>query len=197
MNILNYGFNIMSLHLKAILEFLPLVLFLITYKFYTMNAAIAVLLVTSLISLLIMKYKRIKIPQLTLLGYGVMALFGGLTIYMDDTFFIKIKPTIINLIFASILIVDRFRAQGKKLICKGIPILNALPFNKLNRLTVFWAGYFIFCALLNEIVWRNFDEETWVYFKVFGLMIINITFFTINFFLLRGYFDDKNIKTRF
>lgn len=187
----------MSLHLKAILEFLPLVLFLITYKFYTMKAAVAVLLIASAISLLIMKYKKIKIPQLTLIGYGIMLVFGSLTIYMDDTFFIKIKPTIINIIFASILIIDRFRAATNKLVCKGVPMLRALPIAKLNSFILFWAAYFIFCALLNELVWRNFEEETWVYFKVFGLMLINMAFFTINFFLLRGYFDGKNVKTRF
>ncbi len=197
MKILNYGFNIMGLKFKAILEFLPLILFMIFYKFYTMKIAIIALIISTAFSLLMMKLKNIKIPQLTLVGYAIMLIFGALTVYTDDAFFIKIKPTIINIIFASILVFDRFRKYNNKLIFKAIPTLRALPFAKLNNFILFWAGYFIFCSILNEIVWRNFDEETWVYFKVFGFMIINVVFLIVNLFLLRSYFNDKDIKTRF
>lgn len=181
----------MGVHLKAILEFLPLVVFLATYKIYAMNIAVPALLMASVVSLLIMKYKGIKIPKLTLLGYGVLMVFGGLTVYTDDTFFIKIKPTIINLIFATILLIDRFRSPNNKLVCRAIPQLKVVPSTKLNKLIIFWSIYFVFCAILNELVWRNFDEETWVYFKVFGLMGINLIFFVINFILLRGSLEGK------
>jgi intracellular septation protein len=165
-----------------------------------MKAAIIALLLISFISLLIMKYKKLKLSYITLLGYLVLLGFGSLTIYTDDTFFIKIKPTIINLLFASILLIDRFKEPSKKLICKAIPLLSEIPVAKLNKMIIFWSLYFAFCALLNELVWRNFDEEFWVYFKVFGLMGVNLVFFIINFILLRSNLEDnlngRNIKVR-
>lgn len=179
--------------LKAILEFLPLLIFLITYKMLNLKIAIIMLMISSVASLIILKLKNIQITHLMLATYAIMLIFGGLTLYTDDIYFIKIKPTIINLIFGTILLIDRFMFKRVRIISKIIPIFKSLEMSKLNKLTLIWGLYFLFCALLNEIVWRNFSEQTWVYFKVFGFALINILFSILNIIVLRNFLG-KNLN---
>ncbi|MDF3048092.1 MAG: septation protein [Candidatus Midichloriaceae bacterium] len=178
----------MPLHWKAILEFLPMGLFFLTYKIWDIRAGVITLVISTIVALLISKYKRFKLPKLMLLGYGIIIIFGLLTVVMDDTFFIKIKPTIINLTVALLLLLDRFKRNNKKLVLLAIPVLSGIPKKKLDLLLLLWSLYFASCALANEFIWRNFDEQTWVYFKVFGLTSMSILFFMINAIALKDLF---------
>jgi intracellular septation protein len=184
----------MPLHWKAILEFLPMGLFFLSYKIWDMKTGVISLVISTIVAILIAKYKRFKLPKLMMFGYGVIIIFGLLTVIMDDTFFIKIKPTIVNLIIALILLVDRFKDHSKKLVLLALPVLSEISKKKLNSLLLFWSLYFASCALANELVWRNFDEQTWVYFKVFGLTSISIIFFMINAFMLKDLFLNKSFE---
>jgi len=107
---------------------------------------------------------------------GVMVLvFGGLTLYLQDEIFIKMKPTIVNTLFGVTLLVLLFVFKN--------PILKVLfegPF-KLDdegwtKLTFRWGLFFLFLAIVNEIVWRNFSSDFWVTFKVWGTMPMTIIF---------------------
>ena len=107
-------------------------------------------------------------------GAGIVLIFGGLTIYFDNEVFIKMKPTIINLIFAIIL-------YGGMLVKK--PLLKILLGAALRLeeegwriLTYRWIGFFIALAVLNEIVWRTQTTDIWVNFKVFGILPITFIF---------------------
>ena len=184
-------FSIMTPTLKAIFEFIPLIGFMLGYKFFNMQIAIMVLLFTTLASVAYLKYEKVKIPPLTIGMYIIMFIFGGLTLYTNDTYFIKIKPTIINTLLSITLLVDRWVFTKNRLIFKLIPMLKSLNTNKLNTLTFLWSGCFIICAVLNELVWRNFTEQTWVYFKVFGLTSINITFSIITAIILKKFLQEK------
>jgi intracellular septation protein len=115
-----------------------------------------------------------KITIMPTVGAGIVLIFGGLTIYFDNEVFIKMKPTIINLIFEIIL-------YGGMLIKK--PLLKILLGAALRLeeegwriLTYRWIGFFIALAVLNEIVWRTQTTDIWVNFKVFGILPITFIF---------------------
>ena len=127
-----------------------------------------------------------KIPYVPLIGAVVISLFGGLTLYFDNPIFIYMKPTIVNIIFALILIVSKvfYQKNFLKLIFQAAFQLNEEGWNKLNFR---WAYFFIFLAILNEIVWRTQPETTWVNFKVWGMLPITIIFTAMQVPLINKY----------
>jgi intracellular septation protein len=127
-----------------------------------------------------------KIPYVPLIGAIVISLFGGLTLYFDNPIFIYMKPTIVNIIFAGILIVSNiyFNKNFLKLFLQTAFQLNDEGWKKLNFR---WAYFFIFLAILNEIVWRTQPETTWVNFKVWGMLPITIIFTAMQLPLINKY----------
>ena len=100
--------------------------------------------------------------------------FGGLTIYLQDETFIKIKPTIIYLLFAGLLLGGL--AVNRVFLKSVMGELFQLDAVGWRLLTYRWAGFFLVLALLNEAVWRNVSTSTWVSFKVFGLLPLTLIF---------------------
>jgi intracellular septation protein len=104
----------------------------------------------------------------------LVVVFGSLTFLLNDPRFIKIKPTIINLMFAGALF---FGLMTGRLFLK---LLLGEAFNLTEegwrKLSIRWAAFFVTLAVLNEIVWRNFSEAAWVNFKVFGILGISVVF---------------------
>jgi intracellular septation protein len=163
--------------LKFITDFGPLLIFFTIYykSGNNLSAAIPPLIIATLIAVTIMYFVEKKIPYVPLIGAIVISLFGGLTLYFDNPIFIYIKPTIVNIIFAVILIVSNiyFNKNFLKLFLQTAFQLNDEGWKKLNFR---WAYFFIFLAILNEIVWRTQPEATWVNFKVWGMLPITIIF---------------------
>jgi len=163
--------------LKFITDFGPLLIFFTIYykSGNNLSAAIPPLIIATLIAVTIMYFIEKKIPYVPLIGAIVISLFGGLTLYFDNPIFIYMKPTIVNIIFAVILIVSNiyFNKNFLKLFLQTAFQLNDEGWKKLNFR---WAYFFIFLAILNEIVWRTQPEATWVNFKVWGMLPITIIF---------------------
>ena len=163
--------------LKFITDFGPLLIFFTIYykSGNNLSAAIPPLIIATLIAVAIMYFVEKKIPYVPLIGAIVISLFGGLTLYFDNPIFIYMKPTIVNIIFAVILIVSNiyFNKNFLKLFLQTAFQLNDEGWKKLNFR---WAYFFIFLAILNEIVWRTQPEATWVNFKVWGMLPITIIF---------------------
>ena len=163
--------------LKFLTDFGPLLIFFTIYykSGNNLSAAIPPLIIATLIAVTIMYFVEKKIPYVPLIGAIVISLFGGLTLYFDNPIFIYMKPTIVNIIFAVILIVSNiyFNKNFLKLFLQTAFQLNDEGWKKLNFR---WAYFFIFLAILNEIVWRTQPEATWVNFKVWGMLPITIIF---------------------
>lgn len=170
--------NKQSSFLKFICDFLPLMVFFVVYKISKapspIIAATICLLVATFIALTINYFFTKKIAVMPLFSAIILGIFGFLTIFSGNEIFIKMKPTLVNLTFAAILLFGYFTKK---------PLLKIL-FNSafdisvetwLN-LSLRWAGFFIFLAILNEIIWRNFSTDFWVQFKVFGILPISIIF---------------------
>ena len=174
--------------LKFITDFGPLLIFFtIYYKSGNhLSAAIPPLIISTLIAVAIMYFVEKKIPYVPLIGAVVISLFGGLTLYFNNPIFIYMKPTIVNLIFAVILLISNlyFNKNYLKLFLQTAFQLNDEGWKKLN---LRWAYFFIFLAILNEVVWRTQPETTWVNFKVWGMLPITIIFTAMQLPLINKY----------
>ena len=165
----------MNKFLKIISDFGPLLIFFIFYKKYGMIEAILPLIIATVISIIIMYYFEKKISTMPIIGAVLVSVFGGLTIYFDNKVFFYMKPTIINMLFALILIYGKFFLK-KSLLQLLLENSIKLKDEGWKILTDRWIYFFVFLAFLNEMVWRTQSEEIWVQFKVFGILPITFIF---------------------
>ena len=170
---------------KLLIDIGPLAVFFIFYSRNGLQASILPFMLATVIAVLFSYILEKKIPVMPTVGAGIVLIFGGLTIYFDNEVFFKMKPTIINILFAAIL-------YGGILIKK--PLLKKLLGAALKLkeegwriLTHRWIGFFIALAILNEIVWRTQSTDVWVNFKVFGILPITFVFTMTQFPLIKKY----------
>ena len=171
--------------MKQIFEFFPLVIFFIVYykSDKDLYLSIAAVIVATLISLAALYFKERKVSTMMLVSTIILVVFGGLSLFFKNEIFFKMKPTIINALFAIVLI-------GSTLINK--PVLKMLLNSSLkltdqgwSLMNKMWSGFFIFLAILNGIVWRTQSTDIWVNFKVFGIMGITIVFTILQILFLK------------
>lgn len=136
--------------------------------------ATAAFMVAITISLTVSYALTRHLPMMPLVSGVVVLVFGALTLYLQDELFIKLKPTIVNSLFGSILLGGLF--FGKSLLGYVFDSAFKLDAEGWRKLTVRWGVFFFVLALINEIVWRNFSTDFWVDFKVFGFMPITMVF---------------------
>ena len=163
--------------LKFIADFGPLLIFFTIYyrSGQDLSTAIPPLIIATIIAVLLIYNLEKKIPYIPLVGGIVISLFGGLTLYFNNPIFLYMKPTIINVIFAIVLISGKkiFNKNFLQFFFKSAFQLDELGWDKLNNR---WAYFFIFLAVINEIVWRTQPEATWVNFKVWGILPLTFVF---------------------
>ena len=113
-------------------------------------------------------------PVMPLVSAVIVFVFGALALWLQDKTFAFMKPTIINSLFGLVLLGGL--AFGRSLLAYVFDSAFHLDAEGWRKLTFRWGVFFLFLALLNEVVWRNFSEETWLYFKVWGIMPITFLF---------------------
>jgi len=175
--------------LKMALELGPLLVFFfgnlrgewLVGKFPALSAiggplliATALFMVATVISLVLSKIVFKHLPVMPFVSGVVVMVFGGLSIWLQDETFIKMKPTIVNTLFGVVLLGGLF--FGKSLLGYVFNAAFNLDAEGWKKLTLRWGIFFLFLAILNEVVWRNFSDEAWVNFKVWGTMPITILF---------------------
>ena len=170
---------------KLLIDIGPLAVFFIFYTRSGLQASILPFMIATIIAVIFSYILEKKIPIMPTVGAGIVLIFGGLTIYFNNEVFFKMKPTIINLLFAAIL-------YGGVLIDKQLLKILLGAALKLEEegwriLTNRWIGFFIALAILNEIVWRTQSTDIWVNFKVFGILPITFIFTMTQFPLIKKY----------
>lgn len=175
--------------LKFLLELGPLVIFFITNWQAGIFWATGVFMVATVVALSISYAKFRKVPMMPLVSGVFVVVFGALTLWLQDELFIKLKPTIVNLMFAGLLSAGiAFRRPLLKLVLGEV---FSLTDRGWHVLTLRWIGFFIFLAIVNEVIWRNFSTDFWVSFKVFGIMPITLLFSLAQLPLLQRYAVEK------
>src|SRR6478736_8209987 len=136
--------------------------------------ATALFMAATVISLVISKIVLRHLPIMPFVSGIVVLVFGSLSIYLQDETFIKMKPTIINALFGFTLLGGLL--FGKSLLGYVFNAAFQLDAEGWRKLTIRWGIFFLFLAVLNEVVWRNFSDSFWIAFKVWGTMPITIIF---------------------
>ena len=171
--------------IKLLIDLGPLLAFFIAYGRAGIYWATGVLMLATVAALAASWRLLGRITAVPLVTAILVVVFGGLTFYLDDPSFIKLKPTIINLLFAGLLLAGL--ATGRPLLKLLLGDAFRLTDEGWRRLSVRWAFFFFVLAILNEIVWRNFSESTWVNFKVFGIVPLTILFAMAQIGLIKRY----------
>jgi intracellular septation protein len=160
--------------LKLVLELGPLALFFIAYSRLGIFGATAVMMASVVVTLGVSYALLRRVPIMPLVTAIIVVIFGALTFYFHDETFVKMKPTVLYLLFGGALLGG---------LAFGRPLLPVLFDGALNvtpegwrKLTWRWAFFFLALAILNEIVWRHFSQSFWVSFKTFGIMPLTILF---------------------
>lgn len=175
--------------MKLFFDFLPIVLFFIAYKFgggiYHWNGqeydiagiyvATAVMIVASIVQVSFSWFRHGKVEKSHLITLGLVLVLGGATLWLQNPDFIKWKPTAVNWLFAfAFLIAHLF--TDKSLLERMMAEHIQLPTTVWSRLNNAWVLFFIGSGVANLYVAFNFDEATWVNFKLFGLLGLTILF---------------------
>lgn len=131
-----------------------------------------------------------SLPIMPLVSGVVVLVFGALTLWLQDDVFIKMKPTIVNTLFGAVLLGGLL--AGKSLLGYVFDSAFKLDAEGWRKLTLRWGLFFLFLAVVNEIVWRNFSTDAWVTFKVWGIMPITLLFtFSQMPLIMRHSLDDR------
>jgi intracellular septation protein len=169
--------------LKLVLELGPLVVFFMANAYgdrfgiaedRRIFVATAVFIVVTLVALTVHYALVRKLPIMPLVSGIVVVVFGGLTLWLDNETFIKLKPTIVNTLFGVVLLTGLY--FGKPLLAIVLDSMFELTDEGWRKLTFRWALFFFVLAALNEVVWRTQTTDVWVSFKVFGIMPLTIAF---------------------
>lgn len=161
--------------MKHFLEYFPLLAFFITYYLFDVYVATAVLIGATFLQLILLKLIYKTIERKNYVVFAIVTLFGALTLYFHDDNFIKLKASIIYAIFAVVLLAYEFMGQSipKKIMGKDIPA----PIAIWRHISLGWAATCLLASGLNYWVAFNLSLDTWVNFKVFGLMGLTFLMF--------------------
>jgi intracellular septation protein len=175
--------------LKLVLDIGPLVLFFAINAKVGIYAATGVFMVAVVAAFIVAYVLTRHIAIMPLVTAVVVLIFGGLTLVLHDATFIKLKPTIIYVLFGGALIAGL--AMGKPLLGIVFDSVFDLTEEGWRKLTWRWALFFFVLAILNEIVWRNFSTDVWVSFKLFGVVPLTFLFGAAQLPLLTKYAAEK------
>ena len=176
--------------LKLALELGPLIVFFAANARFGIFVGTAVFMAAVLIAFVTSYALTRHVPLMALISAVVVVVFGGLTLILQDDTFIKLKPTIIYLLFGSVLLGGL--AAGKPLLAIVFDSVFNLTEAGWRKLTLRWALFFFALAVLNEIVWRTQTTDVWVNFKVFGVVPLTFVFAAFQYPLLQKYAATKD-----
>jgi intracellular septation protein len=168
--------------LKLALEVGPLILFFVANARFGIFVGTATFMVAFLAAFAASYVLTRHIPLMAMISGGIVLVFGGLTLVLQDETFIKLKPTIIYLLFGGVLLGGL--ALGKSLLSVVFDSVFNLTEPGWRKLTLRWALFFLALAVLNEIVWRTQTTDFWVSFKVFGVVPLTFVFAALQYPLL-------------
>lgn len=160
--------------LKLVLDLGPLILFFAVNARWGIFAATAMFMLTAIGALAASRALFGRIAAVPLVTAVFVLIFGGLTLYLQDETFIKVKPTIVYMLFAGLLVGALL--LGHSLLKLVMGEVFELTEEGWRKLTYRWAGFFLALALANELAWRSLSTDAWVAFKVFGLVPLTLLF---------------------
>jgi len=179
--------------LKPSVEYGPILIFFAAYYLGDLFAATAAIMIATAIALVVSYMFERKIPMMPLVTAIIIGVFGGLTLWLKDETFIKMKPTIIQCLFGLILLGGL--AAGKLFLKSVMGTVWKMNDPAWRNLTIRFSGYFFAMAAINELVWRTQSTDFWVNFKVFGIMGLTFLFIISQMkYIQANVIEDKSIN---
>jgi intracellular septation protein len=161
--------------MKLLLDFFPVFAFFIAYKAYDIYVATSVLIVTFIAQFLFDWKRNGKINKMHLTSLVLVLVFGGITLFLRDEKFIQWKPTVVNWLFAAAFLLAPVFTR-KTLVQRLMEKTVQLPTGLWTQLNSMWVLFFLLSGAANLYVVYNYDEETWVNFKLFGMLGLTFVF---------------------
>ncbi|MBR9866683.1 MAG: septation protein A [Oceanospirillales bacterium] len=175
--------------MKLLLDFLPVIIFFIVYKSTDdIILATAVLIPATLLQMLYTWIKTHKIEMIQLVTLGLVVVLGGATVLFQDKTFIQWKPTVVTWLFALAFLGSQF-IGNKTIIQRLMGGTIEMPPQAWKQLNIAWIIFYLILGAVNLYVAYTMSEETWVNFKLFGMLGL-----TLVFILLQGFYISKHIK---
>lgn len=150
-------------------------------------------MVATVVALAASWYLTRKLAMVPLISAVFVAVFGGLTLWLQSDLFIKVKVTLINALFGAVLLGGA--AFGRNYLKLIMGEAMKLPESAWRTLTIRWGVFFLALALANEIVWRSVSTDTWVNFKVFGILPLTLVFALANAPYMARHMSEDEVKS--
>lgn len=160
---------------RVLVDFGPLVIFFVAYSRWDMFVATGAFMVATAVAIAFSFAVARHIPAMTWFSALLVGVFGGLTLWLQDEIFIKMKPTVVYLIFAAILFFGLARKRNYLKLIMGAAFVGLSP-RGWTLLEWRWAVFFVVLAALNEFFWRIFSTDIWMHFKVWGDTLLTFVF---------------------
>lgn len=161
--------------MQLLFDFFPIVAFFVAFKFYDMFVATAVIIVAAMLQIVIHWIWKRSFNRMHIVSAILILIFGGITLTLRNELFIQWKPTVLYWLFAAIFLASQY-IGGKPVvqrIMQEVVQLEAVQWRKLNLM---WVAFFAILGALNLFVVYQFSEDTWVNFKLFGILGLTLTF---------------------
>ncbi len=165
--------------MNFLIDFIPVLLFFISFKFYGIYTATLVGIVSTALQVIITRIIRKKFDKQQLVTLAVFVVFGGMTLYFHNPLFVKWKPTIIFWIFGLVLLGSHFIGEKKllqRMMEKMLEGQEPLPKSVWTKMNLAWAIFFIAVGSVNLFIAYHFSTDAWVNFKLYGIMGLLIVF---------------------
>lgn len=177
--------------MKLLFDFFPIVLFFAAFKFFGIYVATGVAIAASTLQVAGVWFKNRKFEFMHLLTMGIIVVLGGATLLLHNEMFIKWKPTVINWVLAVVFFGSQFIGK-KPLIHRMMENNIELPEFVWRRLNLSWVSFFALMGAANLYVVYHYDTDTWVNFKLFGILGLTVVFVILQaIYLTRHVSDDK------
>ncbi|OIO71754.1 MAG: septation protein A [Zetaproteobacteria bacterium CG_4_9_14_3_um_filter_49_83] len=177
--------------MKMLFDFFPVALFFAAYKLYDIYTATAVLIIASILQTGIYWLRQRRFENMHVITLVLVCVFGGMTLLLHDEMFIKWKPTVINWLFALVFIGSMWIGK-QPLIRRMMGDHLSLPDTIWLRLNLLWSVFFVVMGIINLIVVYSFDTETWVNFKLFGMLGLTFVFIVAQSLYLARYMQEES-----
>ena len=176
--------------MKFLFDIFPVVLFFVAFKFFDIYVATAVAIAATFLQIGWVWLRHRKVENMLWVSLGVIVVFGGATLVLQNETFIKWKPTVLYWLFAAALAVSALVFR-KNLIRTMMEAQVTLPDVVWGRLLASWIAFFAVMGVLNLVVAFNFSTDAWVNFKLFGGLGLMLAFVVLQALMLSRYIEEK------
>ncbi len=176
--------------MKFLADFFPVLLFFVAYHFFGIYVATGVAIGAAVLQVGYLWLRHRKVEKMQWVTLGLLVVFGGMTLILHDPLFIKWKPTVVNWLFA-VAFLGSILFRGPTLIQRMMGHAIELPPPIWSRLNLAWGLFFILLGAANLHVAFNYPEETWVNFKLFGMLGLTLLFVVAQSLYLARYMHEE------